>query len=214
MTAALAPALPLAPPTAAPAALTAPVRPAAAPARPPRFRPLRAFLAELLGTPAGLILAMPAVGLLVIGMRADWSSGLAGLQRGATVVAVVAAVTAVVMMSRAVSRARRTVVLPIKSGGHGTKHAAWHEAGHFEVGRAVGAHVSYAEIYPCGAGFTAVTMHRRATVAERVAVDVAGHVASGSTSGCTGGLFFDNWSDFAWKRRDLARLPKDQRAAV
>jgi hypothetical protein len=90
--------------------------------------------------------------------------------------------------------------------GHGTRFAARHEGGHIAVTRAVGGRVHSAQLFPDGSGVTYLTLPRGATVAEQVAVDVAGSVATGSSWGCS--------SDFDYMRQALATLPPAERSAA
>jgi len=84
-------------------------------------------------------------------------------------------------------------------GGHGTKTAARHEAGHRRYAKARGWKVEFTEIYPDGAGVTAAYVPKGTPAHEIVGMAEAGAVASGTTAGCH--------SDF--KRRDevIAGLP-------
>jgi hypothetical protein len=84
-------------------------------------------------------------------------------------------------------------------GGHGTRMAAWHEAGHRQMAKANGWKVESTHIYPDGSGVTWIWIPKDAPVEQRVAVDVAGGIAAGTWSGCS--------SDMAHLRKDLADLP-------
>jgi len=95
-------------------------------------------------------------------------------------------------------------------GGHGTRLAARHEAGHYHVGKKVGGTVTGAEIYPDGSGITWVDIPCKAGPAAAVAVAVAGQVAAGTKRGCDGFA----GSDFDFKRQILRSLPAHERAAV
>lgn len=84
-------------------------------------------------------------------------------------------------------------------GGHGTKTAARHEAGHRRMAKANGWRVESTHIYPDGSGVTWMYIPKDAPVEQLVAVDVAGGIAAGTWSGCS--------SDLAHLRNDLGRLP-------
>jgi hypothetical protein len=84
-------------------------------------------------------------------------------------------------------------------GGHGTKTAARHEAGHRRMAKANGWKVESTEIFPDGSGVTWIHIPKDAPVEQLVAVDVAGGIAAGTCAGCS--------SDMADLRKDLARLP-------
>jgi hypothetical protein len=84
-------------------------------------------------------------------------------------------------------------------GGHGTKLAAWHEAGHRRMAKANGWRVESTHIFPDGSGVTWIHIPDDAPVEQLVAVDVAGGIAASTWSGCS--------SDMAHLRKDLARLP-------
>ena len=84
-------------------------------------------------------------------------------------------------------------------GGHGTRHAALHEAGHRRYAKKRGWEVVSTEIFPDGTGVTKAYIPKDATVAEIVGMCEAGAAAAGTTKGC--------YSDF--KRRDevISTLP-------
>ena len=84
-------------------------------------------------------------------------------------------------------------------GGHGTKTAARHEAGHRRMAKANGWKVESTEIFPDGSGVTWIHIPKDAPVEQLVAIDVAGGVAAGTWAGCS--------SDMAHLRKDLGRLP-------
>lgn len=157
---------------------------------------------------AGLVAAMVVVAAL--GSHVTHWSGIAGLATAGIAVAALAALGVLVAWFRPGSRVGGRMIAVHTHGGHGTKLAARHEAGHYHVALKVGAKVHGAEIYPDGSGVTWVQMPRGASVVDEIAVDVAGHVAAGTTAGCDG----FHGSDFDQVRRQQRRLPSRERAAA
>lgn len=172
---------------------------------PVRVGPLRGF-ARAMATPEGLMLLGPACMVLALGRGVTRWTGVNGLLVAAVVLVGVVVLGGGVYISRA-----KTYRMAVHThGGHGTRLAARHEAGHYHVGRQVGGHVSGAEIFPDGSGVTYVDIPYKAGAAAAVAVAVAGQVAAGTSKGCDG----FKGSDFDFKRTILRSLPADQRAAV
>jgi hypothetical protein len=91
-------------------------------------------------------------------------------------------------------------------GNSSVEVAAWHEAGHKRMAKRVGGRVAYAAVFPDGSGVTQLSLPRGATPAQRIAVDVAGEVGSGTSDGCG--------PDHAWRDAVLAELPHGDRAAT
>ncbi|MDN5855460.1 MAG: hypothetical protein L0K86_21975 [Actinomycetia bacterium] len=174
------------------------------PPAPARVGAAKGLLAAAL-TPEGLILAGPTLAIGVLAVKVGpWT--MHGLGVAAVVVAVAAALSSVGWVST--QRVHRMAVHT--HGGHGTRLAARHEAGHYHVGHKVGGRVSGAKIYPDGSGITWVDVPCSAGPAAAVAVAVAGQVAAGTKKGCDG----FKGSDFDFKRQILRSLPADQRATV
>ena len=160
-------------------------------------------------TPEALILLGPACMTLALGRGVTRWTGVDGLITAGWGLVGIAVVVLAVAWSRPSSRmCGRTVA--VRTGNSSCKVAAWHEAGHFATAKAVGGRVRGAAVFPDGSGVTVLKLPRRVTAAQDVAVDVAGHVASDTASGCDG---FEG-SDFDQMRDVLAGLPKDQRDAV
>jgi hypothetical protein len=88
-------------------------------------------------------------------------------------------------------------------GGHGLRVAARHEAGHVLMAKAVGARVHSAEIHPDGSGRTRLDIPVGIEPKKRIAIDVAGEVASGTSAGCG--------SDHGYRDALLATLPASAR---
>src|SRR5690606_16753473 len=84
----------------------------------------------------------------------------------------------------AAGRGRRRVAVRTH-GGHGTRVAAMHEAGHRQMAKANGWKVESAEIFPDGSGVTWMYVPKDAPVEQLVAVDVAGGIAAGTWEGCS-----------------------------
>jgi hypothetical protein len=84
--------------------------------------------------------------------------------------------------------------------------AAWHEAGHVAMTRAVGGKVKAVAIHNDGSGYTSLRLPRGIEPAARVAVDVSGEVGSGTSAGCS--------SDHSYMRSLLRTLPAGERAGV
>lgn len=111
---------------------------------------------------------------------------------------------AVAAMGRAMSGTRRVEIHT--HGGHGTKTAARHEAGHRRMAKANGWRVHSAEIFADGSGVTRLDIPRNATPEQLVAIDVSGGIAAGTWAGCG--------SDLSYMREDLKRVPAKDRARV
>lgn len=178
------------------------------PAMPTRPGFLEGVVAAAL-TPEGLMLLGPACMALALGRGVTRWSGVDGLITAGWGLLGIAVGVLVFAWTRPSSRmCGRTVA--VRTGNSNCRVAARHEAGHYAVAQAVGGRVRGAAIYPDGSGVTVLRLPRRISPAKDVAVDVAGHVASGTSSGCDG---FDG-SDFDQMRDVLATLPKSQRDAV
>jgi hypothetical protein len=130
---------------------------------------------------AGLVLARHNGAVLVAALVLAWF--LAGTGRAGRAVA---------------GRGMRRVAVRTH-GGHGTRTAARHEAGHRRMAKANGWRVESTEIFPDGSGVTWMYIPKDAPVEQLVAVDVAGGIAAGTWAGCS--------SDLAHLREDLGRLP-------
>lgn len=160
------------------------------------------------GQKAGLVGAL--VVIIALGSHVTRWSGVAGLSAAGIVFAGISVLVFLAAWLRPGSRVGGRMIAVRTHGGHGTKLAARHEAGHYHVGLRVGAKVHGAEINPDGSGTTWVQMPRGASVVDEIAVDVAGHVAAGTSRGCDG----FHGSDFDQMRDQLARLPRRDRAAA
>lgn len=88
-------------------------------------------------------------------------------------------------------------------GGHGTKTAARHEAGHRRMAKAMGWKVHSAEIFPDGSGVTRLDIPKTASVPELVAISASGGIAAGTWAGCG--------SDLDYMKADLKHLPANER---
>jgi hypothetical protein len=106
--------------------------------------------------------------------------------------------------ARAMSGTRRIEIHT--HGGHGTRTAARHEAGHRRMAKALGWKVHSAEIFPDGSGVTRLDVPKNAPVEHHVAIDVSGGIAAGTWAGCS--------SDLKYVREDLRRVPARDRARV
>lgn len=112
-------------------------------------------------------------------------------------------------------RAQTRTVRVHTHGGHGTRHAAKHEAGHRKVARALGMRLGRSCIYPDGSGWTDVHVPAGAPPEHDVALSVAGRLASGTSKGCGGPLWLaDKGSDNWHVRRVLNGQPRDRRDAT
>lgn len=104
----------------------------------------------------------------------------------------------------AIAGTRRIVVRT--HGGHGTKTAARHEAGHYLYAKKRGWRVVSAQIFPDGSGVTKLDVPANASVEELVGLDASGGIAAGTWSGCG--------SDLKYMKQDLKRVPAGKRAAA
>ena len=111
---------------------------------------------------AGLVLARHNGAVLVAALVLAWF--LAGTGRAGRAVA---------------GRGMRRVAVRTH-GGHGTRTAARHEAGHRRMAKANGWRVESTEIFPDGSGVTWMYIPKDAPVEQLVAVDVAGGIAAGT----------------------------------
>jgi hypothetical protein len=164
-----------------------------------------------------VVAAQVAVGVLVIGglMLGAIHGALYLLGGGAVELlgpvpaAVVAAVGVAFAVRSLQVRARYvggTRMVLHTHGNDDAEVAAYHESAHALMARAAGGTVSHIEIHPDGSGVTRLSLPRGATVEQRVAVDVAGEVGSGTSAGCE--------SDYRYMRQALATVPGRERAAA
>lgn len=192
--------------------MTAPAVTSSAPDRLPAMPARPTFLEGVVTaalTPEGLMLLGPACMVLALGRGVTRWTGVDGLITAGWGLLGIAVVGLIVAWYRPRSRMRGRMVA-VRTGNSDCRVAARHEAGHYAVAQAVGGRVRGAAIYPDGSGVTMLKLPRRISPSKDVAVDVAGHVASGTSSGCDG---FDG-SDFDQMRKVLAKLPKGERDAV
>lgn len=165
--------------------------------------PVRAVLRELLTTPGGLILAIPAMAAVVIGLRADWSSGLAGLRAGAVVLVAVGAVAAAWWLLSRTSAGRVAY-----GHGHGGDRPtiARHEAGHAAAARALGGTVRSAVMHPGNRGGMVHVTLPNGDAQAAITFWMAGEIAAGTSRGAS--------DDRHLIRKELRGLNRSEAARV
>lgn len=181
------------------------------PTRPARTSFVEGVITAAL-SPEGLILFGPACMTLALGRGITRWTGLGGLVTAGIALLVIAGAALVVAWARPRSRmCGRVVAVHTHASGDGEQWiTARHEAGHYHVTRAVGGKARGAVVFPDGSGVTLVKLPRKVTKAQDIAVDVAGHVAAGTSRGCDGFA----GSDFDQMRQVLATVPPGERAAL
>lgn len=134
-------------------------------------------------------------------------TALSALAKGNPEVAVLIGVVLVGVLLRPILRTAGGRAMVVRThGGHGTKLAATHEGGHVALVKAAGGRVLDARIYPDGSGITRFKLPADVPIADVIAIDVAGEVASGTRAGCD--------SDQGYMRAALATLPPGERNAA
>lgn len=134
-------------------------------------------------TGEGFIAAVPAVGLAVIAVRfgsspaGGWTSFLPSLAPLGIVLVTVPIGLALLMLRG--DRALRTHRFKMDPGGAPGKTID-HELAHVEVGNRHGGRTVAGRVYADGSGWVEVRMPRRATLAQNVAVDMAGARGEGA----------------------------------
>lgn len=147
-------------------------------------------------------------------------AGLVLLAAGRTAAGVVTlglAVVVLVLVSRAKAAVagRGTRAMRIHThGGHGTKTAARHEAGHLLMTRKLGYCTGAARIFPDGSGVTEVHLPADAPPEHDVAISIAGRVAARTAAGCGGSWWPERESDNWYIEQALQRVPRADRARV
>lgn len=155
-----------------------------------------------------VLIGAPLSVLVLLAVPADTFAFLAG--QGALLVLAVLMVAAVVVYFRTMGeRAMRTHRFHVDAGT-APEDAIDHEVAHADKGDQFGGRTVQGRVYPNGSGYVDVRLPRRATLAQHVAVDMAGARGEGGNFWTSPHARGDR-ANAAWR---VAHLPADERDRV